>query len=118
MKVRLPKNNGGNMGNFQQLAQKAQAVQKEMDEASSLLDQKEYSATSGGGAVKVVVNGRPELTSVIISPDVVDTDDLEILSDMIVAAANEAIKIASEEKEATLQKISGQINLPNIPGMF
>ena len=118
MKVRLPKMGGGNMGNLQQLAQQAQAMQKEMDDASSLLDEKEYSATSGGGAVKVVISGKPELKSVDINPEVVDIDDLEILSDMIVAAANEAINASRDERENTLQKISGQMNLPNIPGMF
>ena len=118
MKVRLPKNNGANMGDFKQLAQKAQTIQKEMDEASSLLEQKKYSSMSGGGAVEVTINGKPEFESVTIKPEAIDLDDLEILSDMIVAAANEAIKKASEEKESTLQKISGQMNLPNIPGMF
>ena len=118
MKVRLPKNNGAGMGNFQQLAKQAQAVQKQMDEASDLLDQKEYVSTSGGGAVEVVVTGKPEVKSINIKPEVVDADDVEILSDMIVAAINDALKKASDEKEETLQSISGQMNLPNIPGMF
>lgn len=114
MKVRLPKTGGAGMNNLQQLAQKAQKMQEEIDKATKELEAKEYSATSGGGAVKVTIVGKPEIKNIEIKPEVVDKDDLEMLSDLIIAACNESIKIAEAEKQDVIQKISGQMNMPNI----
>lgn len=114
MKVRLPKGNGAGMNNFQQLAQKAQKMQDEMDKATKELETKEYSATSGGGAVKATVLGKLEIKNIEIKPEVVDKDDLEMLSDLIIAACNESIKKANDEKQAVIEKISGQMNMPNL----
>lgn len=69
----------------------------------------------GGGAVKVTVTGKMELTKVEISPEVVDPEDVEMLSDLVMAAANEAIRAAAKEKEDKMETISGGLN---IPGMF
>ena len=68
-----------------------------------------------GGAVKVTVTGKMELTKVEISPEVVDPEDVEMLSDLVMAAANEAIRAAAKEKEDKMETISGGLN---IPGMF
>ncbi len=114
MKMRLPKGNGAGMGNFQQLAQQAQKIQQEMDEATKELENKLYTSTSGGGAIEVTVSGKPEVKSIVIKPEVVDVDDLEMLSDMIIAATNEAIKQANNDKESTMQSISGQVHLPGL----
>ncbi len=116
MKARLPKgySNGGNT-NIQQLARQAQKMQEEMDAASKELDEKEYSATSGGGAVKAVVMGSLEVKSIEISKDVVDPEDIDMLSDLIIAAVNEAIRNARDEKADTMDKISGGLN---VPGLF
>ncbi len=113
MKVRLPKSNG--MPNMQEIMMKAKQAQDEMEKSSAELENKEYEATSGGEAVKVVVNGKFEIKKIDIKPEVVDPEDIEMLSDMIIAAANEAIKKASNEKDEVLQNISGKMNLP---GMF
>lgn len=116
MKARLPKgyNNGG-ANNIQQLARQAQKLQDDMEAASAELEAKEYEAAAGGGAVKVTVTGKMELTKVDISPDVVDSEDVEMLSDLIIAAANEALRAAAKEKEDRMESISGGLN---IPGMF
>ena len=82
-----------------------------MEEASSKLDSKEYVAASGGGAVKVVVSGKMEVKEIKIKPEIVDTEDLEILEDMITAAINQAIKKASDEKDEVMQSISSKMNL-------
>ena len=79
------------------------------------LEAKEYEATAGGGAVKVTVTGKMELTKVELSPEVVDPEDVEMLSDLVIAAANEALRAAQKEKEDKLESISGG---HNIPGMF
>ena len=116
MKARLPKGYGsGGANNIQQLARQAQKLQDDMEAASKELETKEYAATAGGGAVKVTVTGKMELTKVEISPEVVDPEDVEMLSDLVMAAANEAIRAAAKEKEDKMETISGGLN---IPGMF
>ena len=116
MKARLPKGYGsGGANNIQQLARQAQKLQDDMEAASKELETKESEATAGGGAVKVTVTGKMELTKVEISPEVVDPEDVEMLSDLVMAAANEAIRAAAKEKEDKMETISGGLN---IPGMF
>ena len=116
MKASLPKgySNGGNT-NIQQLARQAQKMQEEMDAASKELDEKEYSATAGGGAVTAVVKGNLEVQSIDISKDVVDPEDIDMLSDLIIASVNEAIRKARDEKAETMDQISGGLN---VPGLF
>lgn len=118
MKARLPKGNGGGISNLQQLAKQAQKMQQDMDALSQELDQKEYVKTSGGGAVKVTVLGSMEIKSIEIKPEVVDPDDVEMLSDLLMAAVNEAIREACDDKSSSMEKISGGFNIPGIPGMF
>ena len=89
MKARLPKNYNPGAANIQQLARQAQKMQEEMDAATTELEEKEYSATSGGEAVTVTVTGKMEVKSIEMKPEVVDPEDLEMLSDLIIAATNE-----------------------------
>ena len=116
MKARLPKGyGGGGANNIQQLARQAQKIQDDMEAASAELEAKEYEAASGGGAVKVTVTGKLEVVKVDIQPEVVDPEDVEMLSDLIMAAVNEAIRTAAKEKEEKMDAISGGLS---IPGMF
>ncbi len=116
MKARLPKGyGGGGTNNIQQLARQAQKIQDDMEAASAELEAKEYEAAAGGGAVKITVTGKMELTKVEIQPEVVDPDDVEMLSDLVMAAANEALRTAAKEKEEKMDSISSGLN---IPGMF
>lgn len=117
MKARLPKGyNGGTAAptNLQQLAKQAQKMQEEMDSASTELEAKEYSATSGGGAVTVTVTGKMEVKNIDIKPEIVDPEDVEMLSDVITAAVNEALRAAADEKEEVMTKISGGLNMPGL----
>ena len=115
MKARLPKgyNNGG-ANNIQQLARQAQKLQDDMETAAAELEAKEYDATAGGGAVKVTVTGKMELTKVEISPEVVDPEDVEMLSDLVIAAANEALRAAQKEKEDKMESIWGGLKIGGI----
>ena len=116
MKARLPKGyGGGGSNNIQQLARQAQKLQDDMEAVSAELEVKEYEAAAGGGAVKVTVTGKMELTKVEIQPEVVDPEDVEMLADLVMAAANEALRAAAKEKEERMESISGGLN---IPGMF
>ena len=115
MKARLPKGyGGGGANNNQQLARQAQKIQDDMEAVSAELEAKEYEAAAGGGAVKVTVTGKMELTKVEIKPEVVDPEDVEMLSDLIMAAANEALRSAAKEKEEKMDSISGGLNIPGI----
>ena len=115
MKARLPQGYGGGPGNLQQIAQQAQKMQAEMERITEELDVKEYTTSSGGNAVSVTVTGKNEIKSITVSPEVVDPDDIEMLTDMIMAAANEALRMASAERESRMSAVSGGMS---IPGMF
>lgn len=116
MKARLPQGmGGGGAANLQQLARQAQKMQEKMEQITAELEEKEYTATSGGGAVSVTVTGKLEVKSIDIEPEVIDPDDAEMLGDLVTAAVNEALRAASAEKEEKLGAISGGMS---IPGMF
>ena len=115
MKARLPQGyGGGGAANIQQLARQAQKIQEEMDAASAELDQKLYTATSGGDAVKATVSGSLEVQSIEIKPEVVDPEDVEMLADLVRSAVNEALRAASEEKAEKMEMISGGFNMPGL----
>jgi DNA-binding protein, YbaB/EbfC family len=103
----------GGGGNMQQLMRQAQKLQEQMGKAQEELDAKEYEAASGGGMVKVKVSGTRQILSLEIDPSVIDADDKEILEDMIMAAANEALRTAEETREAAMARLS-----PGMGGMF
>lgn len=117
MKARLPQGYGNNGGsaNLQQLARQAQKLQDDMDQITNELDGKEYSATAGGDAVKATVNGKMEVKSIDMKPEVVDPEDVEMLSDLVIAAVNEALRTAAADKSERMEKVSGGLN---VPGMF
>lgn len=115
MKARLPQGMGGGPGNMQSMLRQAQKMQADMQTLQEELNRREYSATAGGGAVTAVVDGTHELKSLEIRPDVVDPDDVEMLADLVRAAVNEAIRVASDTAQAEMSKITGGMNMP---GMF
>ncbi len=116
MKARLPQGyGGGGAANLQQLARQAQKLQEDMDKATAELEEKEYPATAGGNAVRVVVTGKMEVKSIEMEPEVVDPEDVEMLGDLIIAAVNEALRSAAADKSETMEKLSGGLNMP---GMF
>ncbi len=115
MKARLPKGyGGGGAGNLQQLAMKAQKVQQEMDNLTSELEEKEYVASASGGLVKVTINGKPEVLNVEINPEIVNKDDIEMLSDLLIVATNDAIRQAITEKNEKMDKLSAGLNMPGL----
>ena len=116
MRARLPQGmNGGGAANLQQLAKQAQKMQENMEALTAELEEKEYTATSGGGMVTVVATGKMEVKSIEIKPEIVDPDDIEMMSDVITAAVNEAIRAAITEKDEKMNALSGGLS---IPGMF
>ena len=116
MKVRLPQGMGGGPSNMQSMLKQAQKMQEEMAEKQAELEEREYDVAAGGGVINVKINGRKEIISVKIDPEVIDPDDAETLEDLIVAAVNEAIKKVEAVSAEEMQKITGSMNLP--AGMF
>lgn len=115
MKARLPKGyGGGGSTNMQQIARQAQKMQEAMENATAELEEKEYSATAGGGAVSVVVTGKMEVKSINIDPEVIDPDDAEMLADLVMAATNEALRSANADKEETMSALSGGLSMPGL----
>ena len=98
---------GGMPGNMNNLMKQAQRMQRQMEESQKELAEKEFTATAGGGAVEITVSGSKEITKVHIDPDAVDPDDVEMLEDMIVAAANEAMKKVDEETQKAMGGLTG-----------
>ena len=102
---------GGNMNNMLKQAQK---MQQDMLRAQEELEAKTVEASSGGGAVTAVANGKKELVSIKINPEVVDADDVEMLEDIILAAVNEAMRKADEMAAQEMGKITGGMKLPGL----
>lgn len=98
---------GGMPGNMNNLMKQAQRMQKQMEETTKELEEKEITASSGGGAVEVTVSGKKEITKIKLSEEVVDPDDIEMLEDLIMAATNEAFRQMEEYSSAQMSKITG-----------
>ena len=98
---------GGMPGNMNNLMKQAQKMQRQMDEKQQELETKEFTATAGGGAVTVTVSGKKEITSVKLSKEVVDPDDIEMLEDLIVAAANEALREMEAASAEAMNSLTG-----------
>ena len=107
---------GGMPGNMNNLMKQAQKMQRQMEEKQKELEEKQYSASAGGGAVTVTVSGKKEVLSVKMSEEVVDPDDIEMLEDLIVAATNEALRKVEAESASAMSKLTGGLG-GGIPGM-
>jgi len=108
----MGKNFGGFGGNMNNLLKQAQKMQQDMLKAQEELKEKIVEVTSGGGAVKVIVTGKKEIKEIIISPEVVNKEDIEMLQDLIIAAVNEALRKAEELASSEIGKLTGGMNIP------
>ena len=115
MKARLPQGMGGGPQNMQSMMRQVQKMQDDMTALQADLDEREYEIKAGGGVVAVKINGKKEILSIGIKPEIVDPDDIETLSDVLVAAVNEAIKKVEDTNSSEMSKITGSVSLP---GMF
>lgn len=86
-------------------------MQRQMEENQKELETKEFTAKAGGGAVEVTVTGKKEITKVKLSEEVVDPEDIEMLEDLVMAAANEALRMAEEAGAEVMNKMTGGLNL-------
>ena len=114
MKANIPKGMGGPQ-NMQAMLRQAQKMQEDMAAKQEELNAREYDVSAGGGVVNVKINGKREILAIDLKPEIVDPDDIETLSDILVAAVNEAIKRVDDTNSTELNKITGPMN---IPGLF
>ena len=93
------------------MMKQAQKMQQEMLRMQEEMENKTYSATTGGGMVTATVNGKHEVVDLKINPEAVDPDDVEMLQDMIIAAVNEAMRTADAEAAQNMSRLTGGMNL-------
>ena len=94
-------------GNMQQMVRQMQQMQQKIEKIQEEIGETEFSASTGGGAVTVVVNGKKEVKSIVLSPECVDPDDSEMLQDLILCAVNEAMRIADNTMQEEMAKVTG-----------
>ena len=114
MRANIPKGMGGGAQNMNAMIRQAQKMQEDMEALQAELDEREYDISAGGGAVNVKINGKREIMSIDIKPEIVDPDDIEMLSDILVAAVNEAIKRVDETNNSEMSKLTGNVGLPGL----
>ena len=107
---RKPEPAGG--GNMQKQMQAMQQMQAKMEALQEEINEMETTASSGGGAVSVKVNGKKELVEINLQPEVVDPDDIEMLQDLILTAVNEALRQMEEISNNEMNKLTGSLGLP------
>lgn len=105
-------NPGG--GSMNKMMKQAKKVQDEIIKMQAELQEREFEATAGGGAVSVKVNGKQVVLDIQIKPEVVDPEDIEMLQDLIMAAINEAIRVSQDTISNEMAKITGGFNIPGL----
>ncbi len=106
--------NPGGGANINKMMKEAKKIQARIAEMQEELENREFEASSGGGAVIVKVTGKQQIVSLKILPEAVDTDDMEMLEDMLLAAVNEAIKLSQDTVSQEMSKITGGLNIPGM----
>ena len=113
MKARLPQGMGGGPQNMNAMIRQAQKMQEDMKAKQEELEQLTFK-TTGGGMVEVTISGKKEVQSIVLKPEIVDPEDVEMLQDLIVAAVNEAIRTVEETTNAEMEKITGSLQIPGM----
>ena len=108
---------GGSAGMMrqQQMQQKIMQMQQQMAKAQEDVENTDFTASAGGGAVQATVSGKKQVTALTIQPDAVDPADVEMLQDLVISAVNEALRQAEEAMESAMGSVTGGLN---IPGLF
>lgn len=105
---------GFGAGGLQKLMQQANQMQSKMKKVQEELNQKEFEATSGGDAVRVRITGGMKITAISIKPEVISSGDVDMLQDLVLTAANEAIRTARDTTEKEMSKVTGGVGMPGL----
>ncbi|MCF0122473.1 MAG: YbaB/EbfC family nucleoid-associated protein [Lachnospiraceae bacterium] len=103
--------------NINNLMQQAKRMQQQIEEKQMELSGKEFTASAGGGAVEMTVNGQRQVTKVHLKKELVDLQDIEMLEDLIVAASNEALRKVEEEATSSMSKLNGEGEIEELGGL-
>ncbi|MBE6812490.1 MAG: YbaB/EbfC family nucleoid-associated protein [Ruminococcaceae bacterium] len=113
MKARIP-----NQPNRNEMMMRIQKMQEDMQRVQEEVENSEFTASAGGGAVEVTVTGKHEITSIKMKPEVVDPEDIDMLEDLLMASLNEAIRKANDTMEQTMNGVTGGLNIPGMGGLL
>ena len=113
MKARIPQGMG-QAQNMNQMIRQAQKMQDDMAAFQTEFEEKEFRSSVGGGAVEITMNGKRQVVSISIKPEVVDPEDVEMLQDLVASAVNEVLTTIERESTEGMQKITGGLNMPGI----
>lgn len=114
MKARIPNQN---MGSRNEMMQRIQKMQEDMQAAQTDVESREFTASAGGGMVEVKVSGKHEVLGITIKPEAMDPEEPEMLEDLLTVALNEAITKANDTMEAEMGKYTGGLNIPGLGGL-
>lgn len=114
MKARLPKGMGGGAQNMNGMIKQAQKMQEQITSLQEDIENREFTATTGGGAVNLTMSGRKIVKSLEIKPEVVDPSDIEMLQDLIISAFNECVNQIEEVSENEMGAITGGVSFPGL----
>ena len=114
MKARLPQGMGGGAQNMQSMIRQAQKMQEQITNVQEEIENENFTATTGGGVVEITMNGRKQVQSLIIKPEIVDKDDIETLKDLIISAVNECVKQIEETSETKMGAVTGGVSFPGL----
>ena len=103
---------GGSAMRQQQMQQKLLKMQQDMAAAQEAVENASFTASVGGGVVQATVSGKKELTALTVKPEAVDPEDVEMLQDLVISAVNEALRLADEAMNSSMQSFTGGLNLP------
>ena len=101
-------------GSMQGMIQQAQKMQEEITKKQAEIDEMDFTASVGGGAVEVVMSGKKELKSITIKPEVVDPEDVEMLQDLVISAVNEVLRAVESKTSDEMDKITNGLNIPGL----
>ena len=112
--MRAGKKPSGGGGGMQKQLQQMQAMQRKMEVLQAEIEEKEVTTTAGGGAVTVTVSGKKEVTGLVLKPEVVDPEDIEMLQDLIMVAVNEGLRQIEEISNSEMGKLTGGLGIPGV----
>ena len=112
--MRAGKKPSGGGGGMQKQLQQMQAMQRKMEVLQAEIEEKEVTNTAGGGAVTVTVSGKKEVTGLVLKPEVVDPEDIEMLQDLIMVAVNEGLRQIEEISNSEMGKLTGGLGIPGL----
>ena len=113
MKARIP-----NQPNRNEMMMRIQKMQEDMQRVQEEVENSEFTASAGGGAVEVTVTGKHEIKAIKMKPEIVDPEDIDMLEDLLMASLNEAIRKANDTMEQTMNGVTGGLNIPGMGGLL